>query len=564
MSTKTLRKRISLVAVSALGAGMLSFTVIPAANAAVVGTTNVYDNATDGVATAVASVGLLSADNTAGATAQTATLLSTGTIAVGGYEGSLNTAMNLTVSGGTIQLVSNTGAGTPGAVSIDGTNLTTATAAADASDENILNAAIKPNPGATSMVINIFNGATTTAAVKRITVTIASTNSYNVFSAADSTVYWGDGSGDTAIDDATLANRAKANAGILKGSITLSDPYGNYLTSTSAGVLTATVTGGAVVNIGSATVAGSSNLDYNAGTGAEIPFNVQQATANAPANVTVTFAWNGTVFATKTGVIAGEVAKVEVISPKIGTVGGANATSAVVRYKDSAGNAVYPASGTSAVGASLSAVVSAITPDYGTDDATDPTYLAWTCSTAGAAKGLQIKHLNSSGTVVTSNTVDAGCAGVSTSVAAAWDKTSYAPGSIATLTLTFKDKDGNLASAFENIGGDDNANSIMTITGAPSTAAITPITLTDKPSGVTGQKTYQFVVGTTEGDFVAVIVPTEVKANNPLATNLSLPYSVKATSTSVTNAEVLSAIVKLIASINKQIAALQKALTKKK
>jgi hypothetical protein len=38
---------------------------------------------------------------------------------------------------------------------------------------------------------------------------------------------------------------------------------------------------------------------------------------------------------------------------------------------------------------------------------------------------------------------------------------------------------------------------------------------------------------------------------------------VKSTSTAVTNADVLKAIVSLIASINKQIAALQKAILKK-
>ena len=414
------------------------------------------------------------------------------------------------------------------------------------------------------MVINIYDGATTTAAVARIVVTIASSSSYNVFSAGDSVVYWGDGSDDTALTDALSTNSTKVNTSTLAGSITLSDAYANYLTSTSAGVLTATVTGAALVKLGSASVAGTSTVDYQLATGAEIAFNVQQATANAAVRATVTFAWNGVVFATKTGVIGGEVAKVTILAPKIGTVDGANATSAVVQYEDSIGNAVYPASGTSAVGATLGTVISAVTETYGTDNATLPSYLQWACSNSGTAKGIQIKHLNASGTVITSNAVDAGCAKVSTSVTASWDKASYNPGSIATLTLTFKDKYGNLASAFENIGGDDNANSIMTLTGGPSAAAVTPISLTDKPSGITGTKTYQFVVGTTEGDFVAVLVPTEVKTNNPLASNQSLAYSVKYASAGVSNADVLKAIVSLIASINKQIAALQKALLKKK
>jgi hypothetical protein len=149
-------------------------------------------------------------------------------------------------------------------------------------------------------------------------------------------------------------------------------------------------------------------------------------------------------------------------------------------------------------------------------------------------------------------------------VTASWDKASYAPGSIATLTLSYKDEYGNPGNAYDNIGANDSTPVTMTVAGGPSVAAITPIAAADTPSYLTGAKTYQYVVGTIEGDFVAVIVPTEVLENNPLGqANISLPYSVKSTSTAVSNADVLKAIVSLIASINKQIAALQKALLKK-
>jgi hypothetical protein len=102
----------------------------------------------------------------------------------------------------------------------------------------------------------------------------------------------------------------------------------------------------------------------------------------------------------------------------------------------------------------------------------------------------------------------------------------------------------------------------MTITGAPSAASVTAIG-NDTPSGVTGAKTYLFVVGTTEGDFVAVVVPTEIVENNSKQANLSLAYSVKAGTASVSNADVLKSIVALIASINKQIQALQKLILKR-
>jgi hypothetical protein len=185
-----------------------------------------------------------------------------------------------------------------------------------------------------------------------------------------------------------------------------------------------------------------------------------------------------------------------------------------------------------------------------------------TAGTMGAVTGLQMKYTNTSGTIVKSNTWDSGCADVPYTVEASWDRVSYVPGSIATLSLKFKDSKGNLANAYDPIGESGTA-AIMTVAGGPSTAAITPIAGTDKPSGTTGIKTYQYVVTSIEGDFIAVIVPTEIKENNSSAVNISLPYSIKAATTGVSNADVLKAIVSLIASINKQIAALQKALLKK-
>jgi hypothetical protein len=555
MSTKTLRKRIALVAVSALGAGLLSVVPVTSANAGLFDATNVTANVTDGVSVAstsngtAGSVGVLAQSGEG--TTQTAVLLSSGAISTFiAADGDATTTPTATVTGGRFV---KTSAGT-----ISGTSATSATGTHSAA----LGLVAQPNSGATSMVISYANSSTADVSV-RITVTVVSTSVYNVFSTAYTTAYWGAGAGaDTAVTDATSTNYTKATGQTLAGEITLVDAYGNLLTTDNTGLLTATVTSGALVNLGSASAEGATTTDYNAVTGSIIPFNIQQADNDVPWNGTVTFAFNGVVFATKSGVLTGEVAKVTVSSPKIGAVSGANGTAAVISYADSAGNALYPSSGTSAVSSTLNAVVTGISVADYPSDATDAGDIAITCATSGAAKGLQVQHLNASGTVVKSNTWDAGCASAPYSVTASWDKATYAPGSIATLTLSFKDVYGNTANAFDAIGA-DSAATLMTVTGGPSAAAITPIAATDKPSGVTGAKTYQFVVGTTEGDYVAVIVPTEVKENNALATNISLPYSVKSTSTAVSNADVLKAIVSLIASINKQIAALQKALLRR-
>ena len=99
------------------------------------------------------------------------------------------------------------------------------------------------------------------------------------------------------------------------------------------------------------------------------------------------------------------------------------------------------------------------------------------------------------------------------------------------------------------------------IAGSNMTAVTAP-TSTDMFSG--GKKTYKFVVGSTEGSYQMSVDLPQWNSTTYSQTAVTVPYTIKASSASVSNAEVLAAIVKLIASINKQIAALQKALTKKK
>ena len=64
-----------------------------------------------------------------------------------------------------------------------------------------------------------------------------------------------------------------------------------------------------------------------------------------------------------------------------------------------------------------------------------------------------------------------------------------------------------------------------------------------------------------EGDFAAVVSVPDVNGVN--GKNQTASYKVAASSSAVSNADVLKAIVSLIASINKQIAALQKALLRR-
>ena len=145
------------------------------------------------------------------------------------------------------------------------------------------------------------------------------------------------------------------------------------------------------------------------------------------------------------------------------------------------------------------------------------------------------------------------------------DKSSYAPGDIATLTITAKDSAGNLTHDYAVMGTAGAATTEASITGGQMTiigqttaALLNAITFTD------GVAKFKFTVGSTEGAYNMVVdlpsYPDAAGANQAK----TVAYTIKNPNTSVTNAEVLAAIVKLIASINQQIAALQKALTKKK
>jgi hypothetical protein len=134
------------------------------------------------------------------------------------------------------------------------------------------------------------------------------------------------------------------------------------------------------------------------------------------------------------------------------------------------------------------------------------------------------------------------------------------------LTLTFKDANGFAANAYDLLD-------TITVTGSPSSttasagAAITPMNASAaRASGVTGTITQQYVVGSTLGSFVAVVVPAAslVTASGGTQANLSLPYTIASGTTSVTNEQVLASIVSLIASINKQIVALQKLILQRR
>jgi trimeric autotransporter adhesin len=587
MSTKTLRKRIALTAVTALGAGLLSVVSTPAANAfyAGAGSADVINVATTNsdTATAVAigtiggarSVGLLAADTTT-ALAGTATLLATGTIVVS--NGSSGTAATFSVVGGTIVAASTVG------VTI-GTSQTTADITTNAGAEAI---AVRPNSGVTTMTISLSSGtaAAPTGLLSRLTVTVVAASTVGVYSAADSFINTANtaGSDSLVVDGIDQVNATTGSATVIpnggtgKVNFSLRDSFGNLV---PASVFTASASAGGFVNISGTNGVFTETLGSTSAVDVEASRNsgsvtVTQAVANAPVTVTVTLAYRGVTIGTKTFSFQGEVARVTVTPTKVGkTSSTTNTDAANITYADSAGNVLFPTNSpitSTVVTASMGdqTIVNGVTvANYPSRTATGKVTISCN-ATAGTAPALQIRHLNiASGTVVLSNTWAQTCAGAATSLTASWDKASYTPGSIAVLTLSFKDSKGFAANSYDLLD-------TMTITGSPSSttaqagASVTPLNPhAARGGGLTGAITQTYVVGTTTGDFVAVVVPadslkTAATAAGTSQANLSVAYKIASGTTTVTNEQVLASIVSLIASINKQIVALQKLILQRR
>jgi hypothetical protein len=585
MSTKTTLKRLSLGTVVALGAGVLSLVSVSSANAAGYGSTT----AAGAIETIVTgSTGLVSPAISSGTTTTaTATLLSTGTLNV-----------NVAAAGG-VYVVSS------GAYvsSVSGTTITTAAyVSGDQSKVSSANAdnsfTVKPT-GAAGSTFTITGYAATYSSgytlanvtalgspVSVLTVTIAGTSVAGVPSVANSYVNWVNSTTNTGTTADVSGASSTTTGNILQLEVHLRDAYKNDVTSTS-GALVATVSTGATAGIASSYSSSQSAGTYTTAVSAASPADlwvaIGEATAGAGWSGTVTVTYNGVTIATKSGTITGIPAKI-VVTPLVVAHRGGSAVAAGFKYQayDAAGNAtVITASGLSIASNSDSNVISAIA---GTDPNTTTSsgYGSITGGTTDGTANLTLKYVNTNGSTVVSNSFAVKNGGVAYSYTAAFDKASYAPGDIATLKVTFKDSKGNPAatdSSLYAVTGSGPytwdvslATPQLTLVGTPGTfsvadgsthrtttypttgewTAILAGTSTDAVTSVDvdGVVTQKFTVGTTDGSYSAIIgFPTIDSAT-------TVAYKVASGGTSLN--DVLKGIVSLIASINKQIAALAK------
>ena len=559
MSTKTIKQRIAVVAVSALTAGFLSVVSTPAANASAVA---------GGISVTVATGNVVTPAVTGGSTT------GTGTIAVGG-----NVSMTITggsavfvearVSGGTFSSV-----GSGALVNADNT-VAYQTAALVAG----FTLTAKPSTAGRNLVISTYSGAdaaaaaASTTAIDTLTITVIAAGTAGVVSTGNSFIQIlntastiGDATSNT---DVTYANIVAAGG---YGAIGVLAKDGANINMPATTTLQATVKSGACIVDTDLTPAVTSVTATNFKT----TFYVFQADSiNTPATkCTVELSAGGTVIGSKTLTFQGPVAKINVTS-----VGRATASSSgsqtvdgigFITTTDSDGNVIggkavtgYIVNSTDAnIITQLDVETTAFNAGVNgsSSPASTPTSISLTCvaSTPTTPVKIQYKISNGIGGFIYSDVIDMYC-GSSTPVnyKASLDKASYAPGDVAVLTITATDSKGAAVADAATLG----AGSTITVAGGVLTAVTAPASL-DKFTA--GKKTYNMLVGTTEGAYNLVVDLTARNSTTYSQSAVTVAYKVASTTTTVSNADVLKSIVALIASINKQIQALQALILKKK
>jgi len=430
------------------------------------------------------------------------------------------------------------------------------------------------------------NGLTPPTLTAAITVTVVAASAGGAYSAANSACETTQNlAGATATNvDGVDSTSSVANGGSWAIALKLRDAYAQALT---AGNLVATATNGALLSWGSS--AGTVTATPLAGTGSTVvayragsldALRIDQGTAGAPLTTTVTISFNGTTVCTKTVSIAGKVATLEVSaiqtqdlslgthSKDIDASGRTGGQLFQVVAKDSAGNRVATDGlGTfSADSASLAAAlptVSAISVAHSATATSSTSAYSYstglyTCGAAAGTASMKIKFTTTgTGEAVTSPAFTLRCADNPYTYTASWDKASYVQGEVATLTVAFKDSKGNAANNVVTPGAATFVTPMLTAVSTTGSGSMLP--------SANGSKTYTFTVGTTSGmtagtytsiiDFTGL---TDVAAEKATPT-----YKLTTGGDTTTNADVLKSIVALIASINKQIQALQKLILRR-
>ena len=581
MSTKTMKQRIALVAVSALTAGVLSVASAPVANAALISNMNIFDNTSAGGIYVVAasggdastSQGLVVAPTSAAngtLLAQTAAMYSNGIIVVG--TTATVAAQKISISGGTLVSAATctTAAGTLGVAA----DLTSCTATSATTTRLV--AGIKPSAAGTALVITGYDNSAAVANWK-ITVTVVAAGSAGTFSASKSNIAL------------TAAGSAPVVANIdTAGVSTVANGTCAYLYYAANDALGLPLAGSSII-AKSSNSAGAVTIGATTGTLAVVTGTYSSATyialcqnaanANKAVTSTVTLTVDGADVATRTVTIVGQLATITVSEDATSVRGdagtddaiyGANATQSTGTWspshsytgKDAAGNLVAftAALDTTTVDAQVTGTgeIGAAAP-LNANPYLRTGALTFACAdTSGANTKLKVKATAADTTTIYSNAFTVTCAGNAVNYKASTDKAVYNTGDVMTVTITGTDKSGKAANDYGIISTTAKLGTIAS--GAISSSVNAPA---DGNTLAAGKKTYKYIIGQTTGTYTIAVDFPVMNSTTYSQTALTLPVSVTSATTTVTNADVLKSIVALIASINKQIQALQKLILKR-
>ena len=576
MSKKTIKQRIALVAVSALTAGVFSVVSAPAAKAADIttaitaagaavadGNILVSGNicaATSASLTAPLALDGVSPDATPFETTATGKILTVpvgATLTVGGN------ASDVTAISGPLSVLSLAVTGTS-TLAVTTANKQEVTGPATFHAFSLLATAV----GTGTIVAGTATGTTPTTA-NTITVNIVAACSTGTYSASKSSV--------SATTDGTTSSIAVANVDVAVTAASGDNIYimvdgdNAYDTALVSGSYSVSATNGALVSTGTtwgtAPAAGSLSSAVQATTNGILFARIAPASAAAGGTTVVTITHDGTPVTTKTLTFLGEATKINIVSATSGTVSTTSTGSTgliVFSLTDAAGRSVpgdisldslTASARTPAITEGKDATISAAVPTSVTAAAaafpspgTTFGVEGFDCTTVGGTGSTTLKLKHTQATSLTSITTEvvALCAGGVDTYTISTDKASYSIGEIATVTITAKDSTGAAVSDATSVG----AAGIFTFGGGTPVVAAAAADLFSK-----GVRKYQAQV-TTAGTFNTVVTIAG-------GTTSSATASYKVGGGDVSNAEILKSIVALIASINKQIAALQKLILKR-
>jgi hypothetical protein len=365
-----------------------------------------------------------------------------------------------------------------------------------------------------------------------------------------------------------------------------------YGVAVPSDTFTASATNGARVNIDDSAISlttsdtrGLTSFDSATATGADVFVRVDNPTGAALTTV-VTISYAGQPVSVKTLTWRGEATKINVVAQTVGRTSGqgqihytltdaagaltaGNVTGLVTSFGSTVtsttdttftGTVTQPTQATAGKTATFSSSAAPVAVAINTVAANPVTsgsfgVLLFNCGSSAGSQSITLRHYQPvTGAYITAP-VTVSCAGGVDTYTVSSDKASYNVGDIATFTITAKDSRGNAVhdylSTNNGVLGAGTAADISIGGGTITKATANTDAIGVFAGNASGTATFKAQM-TTEGSFNAVV-------NLAGSTTKSVTVAYKVNSSgAVSNAQVLQSIVALIASINKQIQALQK------